>query len=87
VVNHSVTTARGQSRYLDLAWPDLMIDLEFHGRQHFHEWEQAYRDVQRRGQLQVQEWTTIEVTEEDLISPGSLLYRLGAVFATQRRKA
>jgi hypothetical protein len=83
VVNHPVTAA-GRSRFLDLAWPELMIDLEFHGRQHFHEWEQAYNDVHRRGQLQVQGWTTIEATEDDLISPGALLYRLGVVFTARR---
>jgi hypothetical protein len=31
---------------------------------------QGYNDVHRRGQLQVQGWTTIEATEDDLISPG-----------------
>jgi hypothetical protein len=83
MVNYPVTAA-GQSRFLDLAWPELRIDLEFHGRQHFYEWEQAYGDVQRRGQLQMEGWVTVEATEEQLISPGKLLHRLGAVFASQR---
>jgi hypothetical protein len=84
VVNLRVIAA-GRTRFLDLAWPDLKIDLEFHGRQHFHDWEQAYGDVQRRGQLQMEGWVTVEATEEQLISPGKLLQRLGAVFAAGRK--
>ncbi|MDR1150929.1 MAG: hypothetical protein LBK72_00390 [Bifidobacteriaceae bacterium] len=83
VVNHRVNAA-GKTRILDLAWPELMIDLEFHGRQHFHESERAYDDVRRRGQLQLAGWTTIEVVENDLISPGRLLQRLDALFTARR---
>jgi hypothetical protein len=82
-VNHKVSVDE-QTRYLDLAWPELMIDLEFHGRQHFHEWDQAYGDVRRRGQLQLGGWTTIEATERDLTSPGKLLQRLDALFTARR---
>jgi hypothetical protein len=85
VVNHPVTVA-GKSRFLDLAWPELGIDLEFHGRQHFYEYEQAYGDLARRNQLQLGGWVLVEATESDLMSPGGLLQRLGAVFAAQRAK-
>jgi hypothetical protein len=83
VVNHKVSVGE-RTRYLDLAWPELMIDLEFHGRQHFYEYEQARDDVTRRGQLQLAGWTTIEATESDLKKPGHLLQQIDALFTARQ---
>ncbi|MDR1394296.1 MAG: hypothetical protein LBJ62_10100 [Bifidobacteriaceae bacterium] len=84
VVNHGVFGPSGW-RYLDLSWPDRLIALEYHGRQHFDNPSQSYEDVGRRGELQAAGWTVIEATRRDLRQPGELLRRLGAAFARAER--
>jgi hypothetical protein len=82
-VNYPVTT-RGQNRFLDLAWPELKIDLEFHGRQHFESQTQAFDDFQRRSQLSASGWRLVEAVNGDLTTPGTLIERLAAAFAAAR---
>jgi hypothetical protein len=79
-VNHPVA-AGGSTRFLDLAWPELKIDLEFQGRQHFENQAQAFSDFQRRSQLGALGWRTVEAVYGDLAAPGALVQRLAAAFA------
>ncbi|MDR1393772.1 MAG: hypothetical protein LBJ62_07390 [Bifidobacteriaceae bacterium] len=78
-VNYGVHGPNGWN-YLDLSWPDRLIALEYHGRQHFDVPSQAKKDVYRRGNLQAFGWTIVESTRSDLDQPGDLLRRLDAAF-------
>jgi hypothetical protein len=70
----------GRSNWLDLAWAERKIDLEFHGNLHF-EGSQPLGDLYRRRALEALGWTVIEATTSDLRSPKSLLARLAEAFA------
>lgn len=62
--------------FLDLAWPGIKVAVEYQGRQHFRDEQQAYHDMVRRGVLQQNGWTVIEVAHKDLLNPSDLLGRL-----------
>ncbi|MDR2348739.1 MAG: hypothetical protein LBD90_09065 [Bifidobacteriaceae bacterium] len=81
-VNYEVKVAR-RSRFLDLAWPEPKIALEFQGRQHFDDPTEAFKDFQRRGQLGALGWLIVEAAYGDLNSPESLIQRLAAAFAAR----
>jgi very-short-patch-repair endonuclease len=70
----------GRRRFLDLAWPEKRIALEYHGRQHFEDSPQAYDDMVRRGLLQDAGWILIEAAHGDIADPSGLLRRLAKVF-------
>jgi very-short-patch-repair endonuclease len=77
-VNHEIRFASGR-RYLDLSWPESKIALEYHGRQHFEDADQAYQDFGRRAWLHDMGWTLVEAVHADLLDPSALLGRLGAL--------
>jgi very-short-patch-repair endonuclease len=84
VVNLEVSVDR-RTYLLDLAWPDQRIDLEYHGRQHFSESTQSYKDVSKRSRLQDAGWTVHEAVYADLVNPADLLLRLARSFARRPR--
>lgn len=71
-VNHSVklNDARNIARrfFLDLAYPQVRVAVEYDGRQHADAWE---RDQMRLRLLESQDWLRIGVTRRDLESPES----------------
>jgi very-short-patch-repair endonuclease len=78
-VNFEVA-GNGWRYLLDLAWPDRMINLEYHGRQHFEKSDQSYKDVPRRARLQDAGWSIHEAVYADLREPAGMLRRLARSF-------
>lgn len=64
-LNHHVITADGD-RYIDLAFPDRMVGLEYKGRK-FHAVEQAGRDDRRQNKLVGSGWNILNVWYEDIV--------------------
>jgi hypothetical protein len=75
-VNRPVLDSRGRIvRYLDLSWPDLLIDLEYQGEWH-EGMEQQESDTYRREDLDWMGWNVMDVTYADLKDPSRLIDRL-----------
>ncbi|MDR3359697.1 MAG: hypothetical protein LBO20_03410 [Bifidobacteriaceae bacterium] len=74
-VNHDVWVGR-QHYFIDLAWPERMVGLEYQGRHHFDRPDQSYGDSRRRGNLQKAGWTIVEAVYADLLDPADLMARL-----------
>jgi hypothetical protein len=84
-VNLAIRNAEGRVlRYLDLAWEEYQVDLEFQGRQHFDDPYAARRDMDRRNFLHALGWTVLETSTEDLRSPDRLIARLAVAFEKSR---
>jgi hypothetical protein len=83
-VNLEVAT-EGGTCWLDLAWLEEMIDLEFHGGHHFRG-RGPKDDLYRRRRLEALGWTVIEVTSADLRSPLSCLTVLASAFDAAGRR-
>jgi hypothetical protein len=81
-VNRALTDDRGRvTRYLDLSWPELHIDLEYHGKHHFNDPEQSINDLDRRGDITEIGWQLVEARYPDLKDPRTLIRRVYAAFA------
>ncbi|MDR1117729.1 MAG: hypothetical protein LBL01_00310 [Bifidobacteriaceae bacterium] len=83
VVNHGLMLA-GKRSWLDLSWPSLKIDLEYHGRQHVDQPAQVQADIQRRAELVAAGWTVVEAVWGNLVAPSRLISRLRAAFDAAR---
>lgn len=64
-LNYHVSTSAGD-RYIDLAFPEQKVGLEYKGRR-FHTIEQAGRDDRRQNKLVGSGWTILNVWYEDLV--------------------
>lgn len=64
-LNYRVSTSDGD-RYIDLAFPDHRVGLEYKGRR-FHTIEQVGRDDRRQNKLVGSGWTILNVWYEDLV--------------------
>lgn len=64
-LNHHVVTATGD-RYVDLAFPEHKVGLEYKGREH-HSVEQVGRDDRRQNKLVGSGWTILNVWYEDIV--------------------
>ena len=64
-LNHHVVTAFGE-RYVDLAFPEHGVGLEYKGRA-FHAIEQVSRDDRRHNELVGSGWTILNVWYEDIV--------------------
>jgi hypothetical protein len=81
-VNLGVTARDGRTRYLDMAWPAELVDLEFQGIQHFTEAGRAWNDLVRRGAIRALGWRQVEATSDDLRDPGPLIKDLRTMLPT-----
>ena len=87
-VNHRVRSG-GRVRYLDLAWPDLMIAIELDGRVPHSSRRVFDDDRARQNALVAEGWTVFRLTwtalERDPVS--ALAPALATIAAAQRRRA
>ncbi len=67
--------------YLDMAWPEMMIALEYDGAHHHKDPEQIRHDIERSEKLAEMGWIVIRVVAG--MRPAEILYRVGR--AWQRR--
>jgi hypothetical protein len=73
-VNHRVSNSWGDVEYyLDLAYPDKMVAIEYDGAYHVGDRNQMAKDATRRRFLEDHGWRVITATAIDLKSPNSLL--------------
>jgi very-short-patch-repair endonuclease len=86
VVNHPVTV-EGETRYLDLAIPRLMVAAEYDGRHHTSDPGQVAGDIRRRAALHAAGWVTIEALWEDMGSPARLIARFRTIVAAAEARA
>lgn len=71
----------GRIFYLDLAYPQARIAIEYDGEQHLVDPEQRLRDHAKDGALHRAGWAVLRATRQDLREPGDLLARLAALWA------
>lgn len=75
--NLELPEARGSRRYLDLAYPQWKIAVEYEGLQHLIDRRQWDRDIHRYERLVAEGWIVIRVTSEQLFSaPDSVIARV-----------
>lgn len=88
VVNHIVYDARGSvSKRFDLSYPDLRLIIEYDGRHHAETQQQWDRDIERREELDGEEWRLIVIQAKGIyVEPGRSLERIvGAMRACGAR--
>lgn len=72
VAQHEVRDASGGFvARLDLAWPELLLAVEYDGQQHRLDSAQYAVDIERHRRLQELGWMVIRVTKEDLRDGGA----------------
>jgi hypothetical protein len=78
VVNHIEYDAVGAwAKRFDLSYPDLLLIIEYDGRQHAEDDRQWGRDIERREQLDIDGWRLIVVRSTGIYTePGRTLERL-----------
>lgn len=81
VVNLAVRSSRtGRHYWLDLAWPDYMVAVEYDGRHHIERPEQWHADLARREDLEGMGWRIIVLTARDVFTmPAATLTRVVGV--------
>lgn len=70
VVNYPLQTSNGGVVFLDIAFPDAKVDVEYDGQHHRSQWEQ---DAQRRLKIEEAGWLYVQVTNETLATPDGRL--------------
>ena len=76
VLNWAVALDDGRFAYLDLAWPEFMIALEYDGRRH-DDPRQRQADLERHERLADAGWIVVHVRATDLFGqPSALVARL-----------
>ena len=63
IVNHAVETADGGRMFLDMAYPEYRVGMEFHGRHHL---EQYRQDTERLNDLNASGWSVFQAWSETL---------------------
>ena len=78
VVNHIEYDAMGAwAKRFDLSYPDLLLIIEYDGRQHAEDDRQWGRDIERREQLDTDGWRLIVVRSAGIYTePGTTLQRI-----------
>jgi len=78
VVNHIVYDAKGTvSKRFDLSYPELMLIIEYDGRHHAETQQQWDRDIERREELDTDEWRLIVIQANGIyVEPGRTLERI-----------
>jgi len=78
VVNHIEYDAKGAwAKRFDLSYPDLLLIIEYDGRQHAEDDRQWGRDIERREQLDTDGWRLIVVRSAGIYTePGTTLERI-----------
>ncbi len=81
VVNHVLRDEDGGWTYrFDLSWPELLVALEYDGRQHAESSSQWVRDVRRREDLDGRGWRLVIALSGDVYAtPGATVQRVAAV--------
>ncbi|AXK46229.1 endonuclease domain-containing protein [Brachybacterium saurashtrense] len=81
VLNHPVhIEGTGRRRYLDLAYPDLRIGVEYDGDYHRRTTVQRRQDQARKDTLESQGWTLRFLNAEDIAQPQRFLTALQRTF-------
>lgn len=82
VLNHPVIDpATGVVHYVDLAYPERRIAIEYDGRDHVTDRERVKRDHRKSAALHAEAWTVIRIYSEDLHDPTDILDRLAHAWA------
>lgn len=81
-LNHDVWDRHGRHlACVDLAYPELRIAIEYHGRLHHARYAE---DVERVAALRANGWIVLEVTSTLYAHPDELLSRIRAAIASRR---
>lgn len=62
-INYVLTLPSGRTVYLDMAYPEWKICVEYDGKQHAKTWEE---DAQRRNEIEAAGWGYVQVTADDM---------------------
>ncbi|MDR0284840.1 MAG: DUF559 domain-containing protein [Propionibacteriaceae bacterium] len=85
VVNHLVICPSGKTYYLDMAYVDEHIAIEYDGAGHVESREHMEYDALRRRHLQDEGWLVITVTAQQLRSPADLVRSVETALSDRRR--
>jgi hypothetical protein len=83
-VQHEVRDAAGRFvARLDLAWPDLLVAIEYDGAHH-QERLQHSRDLRRHNALRALGWVVIQVDARQFADPDTLIALVREILASRR---
>jgi hypothetical protein len=86
LANHPVVDPiSGLLMRIDVAFPDLMLALEYQSDEHHSGPQKRREDLTRRSRLEALGWTVVEVNGDDLRTPAELRARIHAILATRHR--
>lgn len=68
----------GLVAYLDMAWPELRVAVEYDGAQHWTDPRQRRRDIERLAALENLGWIVIRVSSDMLRTPAAVVARVRA---------
>ncbi|QPL06730.1 hypothetical protein ID810_11990 [Actinomyces respiraculi] len=86
-LQHGIVLEEGRTVFPDLAWPEVLVSLEFDGRLKYTSPEALWREKQRRDALNRLGWRCEHVTWGDLQDLGSLRSRIFRLFPPQVLRA
>lgn len=85
-VNYPIKDRKGRVlRWIDMAYPELKIAIEYDGRYHMERQEQWHADILRREGLEGKEWRFVVITASDFANPQDIVARVAS--ARQQRGA
>ncbi len=86
LANHQVVDPiSGVVMRIDIAFPDLMLAVEYQSDEHHNGSRKRREDLTRRSRLEALGWTVVEVSGDDLRNPAELRARIHAILAAKRR--
>lgn len=85
-LNHQVQDqVSGVVYYVDLAYPEQRIAIEYDGMEHLTDADRVKRDHRKSAVLHAEGWTVIRLYAEDLLDPTALLARIHHALALSTR--
>jgi hypothetical protein len=86
LANHEVVDPiSGRLLRIDVAFPDLMLAIEYQSDEHHSGPRKRREDLTRRSRLEALGWTVVEVAGDDLRSPAELRARIHAILTSRQR--
>lgn len=77
----------GRTARLDMGWREQRVAAEFDGAQHWGDFVQHRRDIERHEFIAAMGWRLIRVSRDQLMRPDEVIERVRAALAAARRAA
>lgn len=70
--------------YVDMAWPEKRVAVEYDGAQHWTDPRQRRRDIERLAALEAMGWIVIRISSDMLRTPAAVVMRVRTALASRR---